>query len=167
MKLVPLGDRVVLKQLVAEETTKSGIVIPGQSKEKPQQAEVIAVGIKNCDLSYASHQMTLQNATNITKEIHQCASQLFDQLWDGTPIRHLGIHTSRIKDQVNMRQLDLFDTNDYEKLEKMDETIDQIRKRYGNDSVMRAAFLGGCIDHMSGGISREKRSVDYEELKTE
>ena len=44
MKLTPLGDRVVLKQLVAEETTKSGIVIPGQSKEKPQQAEVIAVG---------------------------------------------------------------------------------------------------------------------------
>ena len=44
MKLVPLGDRVVLKQLVAEETTKSGIVIPGQEKEKPQQAEVIAVG---------------------------------------------------------------------------------------------------------------------------
>ena len=44
MKLVPLGDRVVLKQLVAEETTKSGIVLPGQSKEKHQQAEVIAVG---------------------------------------------------------------------------------------------------------------------------
>ena len=44
MKLVPSGDRVVLKQLIAEETTKSGIVIPGQSKEKPQQAEVIAVG---------------------------------------------------------------------------------------------------------------------------
>ncbi|MBD5516735.1 MAG: co-chaperone GroES [Lachnospiraceae bacterium] len=44
MKLTPLGDRVVLKQLVAEETTKSGIVLPGQSKEKPQQAEVIAVG---------------------------------------------------------------------------------------------------------------------------
>lgn len=44
MKLVPLGDRVVLKQIIAEETTKSGIVIPGQSKEKPQQAEVIAVG---------------------------------------------------------------------------------------------------------------------------
>ena len=44
MKLVPLGDRVVLKQLIAEESTKSGIVIPGQSKEKPQQAEVIAVG---------------------------------------------------------------------------------------------------------------------------
>ncbi|MCR5824071.1 MAG: co-chaperone GroES [Lachnospiraceae bacterium] len=44
MKLVPLGDKVVLKQLKAEETTKSGIVLPGQAQEKPQQAEVIAVG---------------------------------------------------------------------------------------------------------------------------
>ena len=44
MKLVPLADRVVLKQLEAEQTTKSGIVLPGQEKEKPQQAEVSAVG---------------------------------------------------------------------------------------------------------------------------
>ena len=44
MKLKPLGDRVVLKQLEAEETTASGIVLPGKDKEKPQQAEVIAVG---------------------------------------------------------------------------------------------------------------------------
>ena len=44
MTLVPLGDRVVLKQVEAEETTASGIVLPGQAQEKPQQAEVIAVG---------------------------------------------------------------------------------------------------------------------------
>ncbi|HIT07144.1 MAG TPA: co-chaperone GroES [Candidatus Scybalocola faecipullorum] len=44
MKLVPLGDRVVLKHLEAEEKTKSGIVLAGQAKEKPQEAEVIAVG---------------------------------------------------------------------------------------------------------------------------
>ena len=44
MKLKPLCDRVVLKQLEAEETTKSGIVLPGTAKEKPQQAEVISVG---------------------------------------------------------------------------------------------------------------------------
>ena len=44
MKLVPLGDRVVLKQVAAETTTKSGIVIPGSEKEKPQQAQIIAVG---------------------------------------------------------------------------------------------------------------------------
>ena len=44
MKLVPLGDRVVLKQLEAEEKTKSGIILTSQAQEKPQEAEVIAVG---------------------------------------------------------------------------------------------------------------------------
>ena len=44
MKLKPLCDRVVIKQLEAEETTKSGIVLPSTSQEKPQQAEVVSVG---------------------------------------------------------------------------------------------------------------------------
>ena len=44
MKLVPLGDKVVLKQCEAEETTKSGIILAAKDREKPQQAEVIAVG---------------------------------------------------------------------------------------------------------------------------
>lgn len=132
------------------------------------RAEVIAVGIKTYDLQYASHQMTLNNATNITIEIHRCACQLFEQLWDyKTPIRHLGIHTSRIKDHQDMRQLDMFDTTDYEKLEKVDATVDKIRRRYGNDSMMRAAFAGSPIDHMSGGISREKRTVDYKKVKVD
>ena len=129
------------------------------------RAEVIAVGIKSHDLRYASHQMTLRNTTNITIEIHRCACQLFDQLWDGTAIRHLGIHTSRVKDGFNMRQLDMFDTTDYEKLEKMDAAVDRIRGRYGIDSVKRAAFVGSPIDHMSGGISRKKRTVDYKKVR--
>jgi len=44
MNIRPLGDRVVIKKLEAEETTKSGIVLPGAAKEKPQMAEVVAVG---------------------------------------------------------------------------------------------------------------------------
>ncbi|KXL53066.1 10 kDa chaperonin [Anaerotignum neopropionicum] len=44
MKLSPLGDKVVLKQLEAEETTKSGLILTSQSKEKPQEAIVVAVG---------------------------------------------------------------------------------------------------------------------------
>jgi chaperonin GroES len=44
MKLVPLADRVVLKQLEAEEKTKSGIILTGSAQEKPQEAEIIAVG---------------------------------------------------------------------------------------------------------------------------
>lgn len=44
MNLRPLGDRIVVRQLEAETTTKSGIVLTGQAKEKPQEAEVVAVG---------------------------------------------------------------------------------------------------------------------------
>ncbi|MBP2033187.1 chaperonin GroES [Clostridium algifaecis] len=44
MNIRPLGDRVVIKKIEAEETTKSGIVLPGTAKEKPQEAEVVAVG---------------------------------------------------------------------------------------------------------------------------
>ena len=44
MRIKPLGDRVLIKKLEAEETTKSGIVLPGTAKEKPQEAEVMAVG---------------------------------------------------------------------------------------------------------------------------
>ena len=58
----------------------------------------------------------------------------------------------------------MFDKTDYEKLAEMDETIDNIRERYGIDAVMRASFLNQPIDHMSGGISREKRTVDYSKL---
>lgn len=44
MRLKPLGDKVILKQIEAEEVTKSGIVLPTSAKEKPQEAEVMAVG---------------------------------------------------------------------------------------------------------------------------
>lgn len=130
------------------------------------RAEVLAVGIRYHDLSHVSRQMTLMNPTSLTGEIHRYACRLFDQLWDGAAIRHLGIHAGRVKDDgCGIRQLALFDTMDYEKLETMDVTVDRIRKRYGIDSVMRAAFLGSPIDHMSGGISREKRTVDYRKIE--
>lgn len=131
------------------------------------KAEVVAVGIKSSDFSYVSHQCVLPAATNITNEIHQTAGRLFDECWDGLPVRHLGIHTSRIRGSSG-RQISLFDTVNYEKLEKLDESIDSIRKRYGPDAVKRAAFAESKqLDHMSGGISREKRTVDYKNEKVD
>ena len=121
---------------------------------------VVAVSIRNYRLETWGHQITLGAATDITGEIWQAACRAFDEAWDGVPIRHLGIHTMKVSKEKN-RQIGLFDPVDYEKLERLDRTIDTIRKRYGNDAVMRASFLVGEIDHMSGGISRERRSVDY------
>lgn len=137
-------------------------------REHHVQAELLSVGIKSFDLSYTSHQMILKNPTNITKELHKYACLLFDQLWDKkTAIRHLGIHSSRLTEGENIRQINLFDTTDYVKLEQLDKTVDAIRKRYGIDSVIRASFLDSPIDHLEGGVSREKRTVDYTALSIE
>ena len=76
-------------------------------------------------------------------------------MWDGVPIRHLGIHTGRIHEQDYIRQMQLFDPIDFEKLEKLDAAVDHIRKRYGLDALKRAVFVQTPIDHMEGGIGRK------------
>lgn len=128
--------------------------------------EVVSISIRFNDLSYASHQTVLASPTNITKEIHEAACRLFDELWDGTPIRHLGVHTGRVSRDGNNRQLSLFDHTDYEKLEKLDYAVDSIRERFGRDAIVRVSFLKqDKVDHMNGGVSREKRTVDYSNEK--
>jgi len=122
---------------------------------------VVSVGIKDYNFVYYGHQKTLDTPTNITYEIYETACQIFDEMWNKIPIRHLGIHTSHVTTE-NSRQLNIFDNIDYEKMERLDKAVDEIRKRFGIDSIKRASFLNDkAIDHMSGGISREKRTVDY------
>ncbi len=134
------------------------------------QTEVLAVGIRYADISeenifpFVSHQKKLLSPTNLTAEIYKVAYELFLEIWNGNPIRHLGIHTGKVQDEMSVRQLCLFDETDYEKLAGMDKMVDSIRERFGIDALKRAVFLGQTIDHMCGGISREKRDVDYSKL---
>lgn len=125
--------------------------------------EVISVNLRFFDLSNVSHQCVLDHPTNITNEIHSIACRLFDELWDGTPIRLIGIQTSRVMDQESGRQMNLFDDTDYEKLEKLDKAVDSIRKRFGTDSIKRASFVQQEeIDHISGGRVKEKIRNDWD-----
>lgn len=116
------------------------------------KAEIVAIGIKDFEFNYISHQCILDNPTNITREIHNAACALFDECWNGATIRHLGIHTSRIRNQEAVRQINIFDKTDYEKLERLDNTVDKIRARYGRDSIKRAVFVRSKVKHMSGGV---------------
>ena len=115
------------------------------------RAGVVSVGIRYWDLSYVSHQRRLYNATDLTVEICQAACKLFREMWNGQPVRHLGVHTADISGGERFRQGSLFDEIDYEKLSRLDKTIDDIRDCFGMDAVKRAVFLGRAIDHMSGG----------------
>lgn len=105
------------------------------------RAEVVAVNIKYSDLSKTSHQCELLHATNVTDEIYQAAARLFEELWDGRPVRLLGIQTSHVSRAGDGRQMTLFDDADYEKREKLDRVMDSIRERFGTDAVKRASFL--------------------------
>lgn len=75
MKVRPLGDNVIIKRVEAEETTKSGIVLPGSAQELPQEAEVIAVGPGG-----------LVNGKEVKMEVKVGDSVLFSQ-YAGTEIK--------------------------------------------------------------------------------
>ena len=62
MKIKPLGDRVVIKMTEAEETTQSGIILTGAAKEKPQVAEVVAVGPEKMDVKVGDKVLTSKYA---------------------------------------------------------------------------------------------------------
>jgi DNA polymerase-4 len=162
------GNSTTTPYDVTDEETASQVILAlsetlgNRLRRDEVQIQVVSVGIRYTDLSYVSHQKKLKSSTDVTWEIYEVANRLFQELWNGRPVRHLGVYTSRVVGAELGRQLCIFDEIDYEKLSRMDRTVDEIRNRFGADAVMRAAFLNGSIDHMSGGISREKRSVNYE-----
>lgn len=116
----------------------------------------IAVSITYNDFSRIGHQRQLFSETNVTKELHNVACCVFRELWDGRAIRQIGVHTSEVS-KTKARQYNIFDMDRYDRQEKLDEAIDEIRGRYGKHAVMRACFLNHeNLNHMSGGISDEK-----------
>ena len=119
-----------LSEHVAERLRKSGV-----------KAESVSVSIKDSNFKRFSHQTVLKAPTNITEEIYKAACRLFDEMWDGIPIRLLGVSTSKIRNDADGRQMSLFDNTDYEKLERLDRAMDSIRSRFGQGAVKRASFL--------------------------
>ena len=125
---------------------------------------MVSISLRDWDLRFYGHQITLSVPTDLTIGIYAAVCRCFDEVWDGIPLRHLGIHTGRVS-RDDFRQIQMFDKVDYEKARKLECAVDSIRKRYGMDSIKRACFISSPgkaeIDHMGGGISREKRTVDY------
>ncbi len=103
-------------------------------------AYVVAVTIKDHTFHQGSHQCTLATATNDTNELYKQVCELFDDFWDGTPIRLLGVSTSKITKQKE-QQLTLFNTMEFQKKSKMEQAVEEIRKKYGDNAVFRASSL--------------------------
>lgn len=101
---------------------------------------VIQVQIVDCEFVHRSKQTTLPSTTNVTEKIYACAKTLFAECWDRSPIRLLGVSTSKASSE-SYEQYDLFDQDKYERLSKLNQAIDQIRDRYGEKSIKRACFI--------------------------
>ena len=101
---------------------------------------VIQVQIVDCEFIHYSKQITLPSTTNVTEKIYACAKTLFAECWNHAPIRLLGVSTSKASSE-SYEQYDLFDQNKYERLSKLNQAIDRIRDRYGEESIKRACFI--------------------------
>lgn len=116
---------------------------------------VVAVSIRGSDLIFYSRQKKLDTATDSTRKIYEVACTLFDNVWKGNPIRHLGVH---ITDFCNndFYQYTLLDSFNYDKDRKLNKVVDEIRLKYGQKAIFRSCFLQSGLSSMCGGVAEEE-----------
>lgn len=121
----------------------------------------ICVHLRTNEFHHFSHQSVLNGATNITGEIFAAACRVFDEAWDGiTPLRQLGVQMTRLSAEP-YQQFDFFSgitPQQYEKKLKLDETVDALRDKFGEDVIRRAKFAQNPGEHMAGGLSKARRT---------
>ncbi|RKD32948.1 DNA polymerase Y family protein [Thermohalobacter berrensis] len=122
------------------------------------QCNVIGIKIKYSDFFSISHQRKLLNSVNTTRGIYETARELFDEIWNGKPIRKFSMRLSELT-SCNITQMTIFDKKDEIKIKKLDKAIDYIRERYGNRSIVRATFLHSGLEPMLGGFGAEDYPV--------
>ena len=121
----------------------------------------VAVHLRTDAFKHFSHQSVLPGATNITAELYRAACRVFDEAWDGqTPLRQLGVQVTRLATE-SYQQFDLLSgvtPEQYEKQRKLDEAVDALRDKFGEEVIWRARFTGNPAEHMAGGLDKARRT---------
>ena len=121
----------------------------------------ISVHLRTNEFLHFSHQKLFGGSTNLTEEIFGVACQVFDEMWDRvTPLRQLGVQVTRLSDQPYC-QYDLFSgvsPVQYERKLRLDEAVDALRDRYGENIIRRAKFAQDPDGHMAGGLDKARRT---------
>ena len=146
-----IGNSTTLARDVADkETAKEVLLWLSESvgkrlRKAGQKAQMISVEIKYYNFRSVSHQRQMRRAAYEDKTLYENACTLFEELWNGEPIRLLGIRTSKLVEETAPEQLSIFDIQQEkpkdEKHRKLDKALDEIRKRFGEDAVKRGTFL--------------------------
>ena len=121
----------------------------------------VSIHLRTNEFKHFSHQTVLHGSTNITTEIFEAACRIFDEAWDGEiPLRQLGVQVTKLTKEP-YQQYDLFSglsPVQYEKKLRLDETVDALRDKFGEDIIRRAKFSGGMGNHMCGGLDKARRT---------
>ncbi|MDO0823838.1 DNA polymerase Y family protein [Desulfosporosinus nitroreducens] len=156
-----IGNSTTIPFDVEEATTAHLVLlsltetVAARLRQAEYYTRLVSVSIKTNEFYSCSHQRKIASAIDCTNAIHEVACELFDELWKGEPIRHLGVRVSELC-RNDFMQLSLFERN-YEKQRAVDRTVDAIRERFGPDAVFRSSFLNSGVRFRSGG------TVDDEE----
>ena len=149
-----IGNSTTLAQdVVTEEAAQKVLLwlaetVGGRVRKEGVKAKMISVEIKYHTFQTVSHQKQLPKATSADRIIYEVACQLFRELWNGQPIRLLGIRTSKLVDETEPEQMSIFDlqsqiegtTTKDAKHQKLDKALDAIRERYGEGAVVRGSL---------------------------
>ncbi len=131
-------------------------------REEKVRCNCISVELKDWQFHSFSHQTTLQIPTDSTSVLYQTACRLLKEFWDMTPVRLIGLRTTRISTD-SYEQMSLFETEQSRKQKNLEKAVDSIRGKYGVDIIKRASFLSSdrVVDH---AVSKKKHLHQKEEL---
>lgn len=115
-------------------------------------ANVISIGVKTDGFVRYSHQVKLPVAINSTEEIYECACRLLDECWKGEPLRHIGVSLSDLNDYEEP-QISIFENGNSERLKALEKTLDNIRNKYGERSIIMGTFANSDVDPVQGGTN--------------
>ena len=151
-----IGNSTTLSQDITEAEEAYKVLMQlAESVGSRLRKEKQLAGMVSCEIKYhtfqsVSHQTTLSAPTDSTTLIYETARHLFKELWNGTPVRLLGIRTSKLCDASEPIQMSLFDmmpleptvsSSHKEKQEKLDKALDRIKNKYGQNSIIRGSLL--------------------------
>ena len=103
-------------------------------------ATVISVQIKTNEFKVYSHQKKLEEPENTTKYVYEVAKELLRQLYQGQPVRLIGIRIEKLCNEEEI-QLSLFENKKNEKQEKLDQVVDKLKDKYGYEKITRAGNI--------------------------
>ena len=123
-------------------------------------AQLVAVSLRTNEFIHFGRQRKFAMATDCTADIYNYACILFDEIWRGQPIRHLGVRVSELcgSDYLQLSLLQPYN----EKKKRLDSALDEIRIKYGASSVMRSCFIASGLKPIAGGVGEE----DYQMMSS-